>query len=94
MQNKLFVRNLSFKTTEDELERLFAEHGEVKSARIATDRDTGRPRGFAFVEMKSETEAQAAITALDSQEFGGRPLYVAFSEERERRPSSAYGNRN
>lgn len=94
MQNKLFIRNLSFNTTEDELQALFAVHGEVKSARIATDRDTGRPRGFAFVEMNTQAQAEEAIGALDSKEFGGRLLYVAFSEPRESRPSTAYGGRN
>lgn len=87
MQNKLFVRNLSFKTTEDQLEGLFAQFGEVKSTKIPTDRETGNPRGFAFVEMSSATDAQAAITALDSSEFAGRQIHVAFSEDRERRPS-------
>lgn len=94
MQNKLFVRNLSFNTTEDQLFTLFAEHGNVKSAKIPTDRDTGRPRGFAFVEMDSQGEAEAAIRALDSREFGGRQLFVVFAEAREGRPATAYGSRN
>ncbi len=94
MQSKLFVRNLSFKTTEDELHELFGTHGEVKSAKIITDRETGRPRGFAFVEMTSQQDAESAIRALDIREFGGRQLYVAFSEPREGKPSRAYGGRN
>jgi RNA recognition motif-containing protein len=94
MQTKLFVRNLSFNTTEDELQDLFAAHGEVKSARIATDRDTGKARGFAFVEMNSQGEAEAAISALDSREFGGRQLFVVFSEPKESRASTSYGYRN
>ena len=94
MQNKLFVRNLSFNTTDEDLNSLFSEVGAVVSARIATDRDTGRARGFAFVEMGSQQDAEAAITALDSREFGGRTIHVAFSEAKERRPNTAYGSRN
>ncbi len=94
MQNKLFVRNLSFNTTDAELQGLFAEHGSVVSAKIATDRDSGRARGFAFVEMTTQEEAEVAIRALDSREFNGRTMYVAFSEPRERRPNTAYGNRS
>lgn len=94
MQSKLFVRNLSFKTTEEELHELFAGCGEVKSAKIITDRETGRPRGFAFVEMTSQEAAEAAIRALDAREFGGRELHVAFSEPRENKGSRAYGDRN
>ena len=94
MHNKLFVRNLSFDTTEAQLQELFARHGEVKSTRIATDRDTGRPRGFAFVEMNSHDDAEAAISALDKCEFGGRQLYVVFSEVKEPRANTAYGGRN
>jgi RNA recognition motif-containing protein len=92
MQNsKLFVRNLSFRTTDGELSDLFSQHGEVVSARIAKDRDTGRPRGFAFIEMNTPASAEEAIRALDNTEFGGRTMSVAMSEPRERRPVMAYG---
>ena len=92
MQNKLFIRNLSFTTTDTELSDLFATHGKVLSAKIACDRETGKPRGFAFVEMGSEDSAQDAIRALDSKEFNGREIHVAMSIPRERRPEMAYGN--
>lgn len=89
--NKLFVRNLSFRLTEGELSDLFAKHGDVVSAKIAMDRDSGRPRGFAFVEMGSESSAEDAIRSLDNTEFGGRTIYVQKSEARERRSSVGYG---
>ena len=73
---KLYVGNLSFDASEDELRQLFARHGTVESAKLATDRDTGRARGFGFVEMASDSEAQAAIDALNGAEVGGRALIV------------------
>lgn len=82
MQNKLFVRNLPFHSTESELSGLFSEFGEVVSARIANDRETGRSRGYAFVEMASQQAAEAAIRGLDSSDFNGRQIYVAVSEPR------------
>jgi cold-inducible RNA-binding protein len=91
MQNKLFVRNLPFTTRDDELADLFGTYGEVVSAKIATDRDTGRARGFAFVEMKTQESAEDAIRALDSREYNGRVIHVAVSEPRERRPNTAFG---
>ncbi len=95
MQNKLFVRNLSFNSTESELSGLFAEFGEVLSAKIANDRDTGRSRGFGFVEMSSQKSAEDAITALEGAEFNGRVIHVAMSEPRGgSKPATAYGNRN
>ncbi len=80
MAQKLYVGNLPFSATEDELRALFAEHGEVHSVQIISDRDTGRPRGFAFVEMEDGT---AAIQALDGQDYGGRSLRVNLARERE-----------
>ena len=77
MAQKLYVGNLSFNTTENELRELFGQHGAVQSAQIVTDRDTGQPRGFAFVEMDN---ADAAITALDNQPFGGRNLKVNIAK--------------
>lgn len=73
---KLYVGNLSFDATEDELRRLFEPHGNVESAKLATDRDTGRARGFGFVEMTSDSEADSAIAALNGSEVGGRALIV------------------
>lgn len=92
MQNsKLFVRNLSFRTTDSELNELFSQYGEVVSARVATDRDTGRSRGFAFIEMSTPASAAEAIRELDNKEFGGRSMAVAPSEPRDRKPVMAYG---
>ena len=90
--NKLFVRNLAYNTTDGELNGNFAGHGEVVSARMATDRDTGRSRGFGFVQMNTQEEAQNAIRTLDNSQHNGRTLYVAISEPRDRKPSTAYGN--
>ena len=85
---KIFVGNFSFNTTEAELRSLFEPHGAVDTATVVTDRDTGRSRGFAFVEMGNNAEAEAAITALNGTEFGGRPLTV-----NEARPKSERGDR-
>ncbi|HEY9791495.1 MAG TPA: RNA-binding protein [Candidatus Obscuribacterales bacterium] len=93
MQNKLFVRNLSFNCADQELNELFTQFGEVTSAKIATDRDTGRGRGFGFVEMATQQQAEAAIRGLEGREFGGRTLHVAVSEPREKR-SNGYGGGN
>src|SRR3984957_20120428 len=76
MGKKLYVGNLGYGVTDGELSKLFESHGTVESAQIIVDRDTGRSKGFGFVEMKTDQEAQAAITALNGQEFGGRPLTV------------------
>jgi RNA recognition motif-containing protein len=76
MGKKLYVGNLGYGVTDSELSKLFEAHGSVESAQIIVDRDTGRSKGFGFVEMKTEQEAQTAITALNGQEFGGRPLTV------------------
>ena len=76
MASKLYVGNLNYQTQEPELRDLFAQYGEVVSWNIITDRDTGRSRGFGFVEMASEEEARAAENALNGQEFDGRQLKV------------------
>ncbi len=81
MYKRIYVGNLPWATTEAELEQLFAEHGSVRSVRVITDRETGRSRGFAFVEM-AENEAETAIKALDGTELGGRPLRVNEARER------------
>lgn len=73
---KMYVGNLSFRTTEDELRELFSQHGEVSSASLVMDRETGRPRGFGFVEMPDPEQAKAAIEALNGQPFMGRDLTV------------------
>jgi RNA recognition motif-containing protein len=81
-KNKLYVGNMSYATSEDELRELFAAYGQVASVNIVLDRDTGRPRGFGFVEMGTPEEADAAIQALNEREFGGRKLTVNFARER------------
>ena len=73
----IFVGNLSFSTTDDSLRELFEQHGEVTSAKVITSRDTGRSRGFGFVEMANDAEGRAAVEALDSTDFEGRPLRVS-----------------
>ncbi len=86
MNSKLYIGNLSFNVKEEELSALFADFGEVKSARIITDRESGRSRGFAFVEMGEPDQAQAALDALNGQDFSGRALRVSEAKEREERP--------
>ena len=88
---KIYVGNMSFDTTETALRELFVAHGEVASVSVITDRYTGRPRGFAFVEMNSDTEAAAAIAALNGQNVDGRELKV--NEARPRAPREGGGNR-
>jgi RNA recognition motif-containing protein len=80
---KLYVGNLSFETSNNDLEEMFGEIGTVESARIIEDRETGRSRGFAFVEMSSNEEAQAAITALNGKDMDGRSLTVNEAKPRE-----------
>lgn len=91
MSTKLFVGNLSFDTTQADLHDAFSQFGEVQSATVVTDRDTGRPRGFAFVEMSSPEEAQAAIDGMDQQELGGRNLNVNIAKPREDRGGGGGG---
>jgi RNA recognition motif-containing protein len=82
----IYVGNLPWSTTEDELRGLFESHGRVDAARIITDRETGRSRGFGFVEMPDDGEAQAAIEALNNYELDGRRLTVNESRPRSERP--------
>lgn len=84
MSKKIYVGNLSFSATEDEVRELFAQYGEMESIAMINDRDTGRFRGFCFVEMEAG-EADAAIAALDGLEFGGRSLRVNEARPREER---------
>lgn len=92
MGSKIYVGGLPYSATEQELSDLFAAHGAVASARIITDKFTGQSRGFGFVEMSSEPEAQAAITALNGSEMGGRTLTV--NEARPQEPRSGGGGRS
>ena len=86
MGRKLYVGNLSFSVDSAGLERLFSEYGKVESASVVTDRESGRSRGFGFVEMSSNEEAEAAINALNGQEHNGRALTVNEAKPREDRP--------
>jgi RNA recognition motif-containing protein len=86
MGTKLYVGNLPYSTTNQELNDMFSPHGTVKSADVIMDRETGRSKGFGFVEMGSEEEAKAAITALNGQQVNGRPLTVNEAKPREERP--------
>jgi cold-inducible RNA-binding protein len=80
---KLYVGNLSFNTSEQALRDLFSQHGEVSSASLVMDRDTGRPRGFGFVEFSNDEQARAAIAALNGKNFDGRDLTVNEARPRE-----------
>ncbi|MGB7415750.1 MAG: RNA-binding protein [Thermosynechococcaceae cyanobacterium] len=81
----IYVGNLSYDAAEADLNTVFAEYGTVKSVKVPTDRETGRPRGFAFVEMSSDAEEEAAIEALDGAEWMGRDLKVNKAKPRENR---------
>jgi RNA recognition motif-containing protein len=86
MGSKLYVGNLSYNVTSSDLEQMFTPHGAVTSAEVISDRDTGRSKGFGFVQMGSDNEAQAAITAMNGQQFDGRSLTVNEAKPRENRP--------
>jgi RNA recognition motif-containing protein len=87
MSNKLFVGNLSFNTTENDLQDAFAAHGTVTETNLMMDRETNRPRGFGFVTMSSAEEAQKAIEALNGKDLDGRALTVNVAKPREERPA-------
>jgi RNA recognition motif-containing protein len=90
IMTKLFVGSLPFETSEEELHGLFTPHGAVASARLISDRETGRSRGFGFVEMNNDNEAQAAITALNGSSVGGRSIAVNVAKPME--PRNGGGN--
>jgi RNA recognition motif-containing protein len=91
MGKKLYVGNLSYEVDSSALEQMFTPHGTVESAQIITDRDTGRSKGFGFVEMSSDGEAQAAISAMNGQEHGGRALTVNEAKPKENRTGGGGG---
>lgn len=91
MAKKLYVGNLSYQVDSSELEQLFGQHGQVDSAQVIMDRDTGRSKGFGFVEMSNDDEAEAAIAALNGQEHGGRALTVNEARPREERGGGGGG---
>lgn len=84
MGNKLYVGNLPFSTTEEELQTLFEEHGEVAATNVIADRETGKSRGFGFVEFQNEGDAAEAQQALDGFDLGGRSLRVNEAQDRQR----------
>ena len=83
MSKKIYVGNLPFSSTQEELESLFGRHGTVASVNVITDRETGRPRGFAFVEMETASDADDAIRALDGSNLGGRDIRVNEAQDRQ-----------
>ena len=83
---KLYVGNISFTITEADLQHIFEQFGSVTEIKVVTDRETGQPRGFAFVTMSNDQEGRAAIKSLDGKEFGGRPLKVSEARPKEDRP--------
>lgn len=89
----MYISNLSFHTTDEDLRKLFAQYGAVSSAKVITDRDTGRSRGFGFVEMESSKEASEAMKNLDNKEIEGRPISVAVARERESKENGNSGSR-
>ena len=91
MGKKLYVGNLPFSVTETELRELFGRHGSVDSVNVITDRETGRPRGFAFVEMSEPSAATDAIKALDGTQLGGRALKVNEAQDKQRSDSGSGG---
>ena len=93
---RIYVGNFSYEMTEQELREAFEAHGQVQEVNMITDRETGRPKGFGFVEMPTSAEAQAAISALNGKEFGGRTITVNEARPRQERSSGGgggYGNR-
>lgn len=88
---KIYVGNISFDTTESDLAAAFGQHGEVSDAAVITDRDTGRSRGFAFVEMRNDDAARAAITAMNGAELQGRTIAVSEAKPRESRGGGGGG---
>ena len=93
METKLYVGNLDYSATEDDLRRLFTQAGEVQSVRVIKDRDTGRSKGFAFVEMSTQAEAEKAISLLNGFSFHNRTLTVNLARPREDRARNRGGGR-
>lgn len=88
----IYVGNMSYSMSEDDLREAFAAYGAVTSARLVMDRESGRPKGFGFVEMSNDNEANAAIEALNGKEIGGRELKVNEARPREERPRRSFGS--
>lgn len=90
MSMKLYVGGLAYSVTDEELEKLFAEHGAVTSAKVIKDRDSGQSKGFGFVEMNEEKDGQAAMTALNGKDFNGRSIVVNEARPQEERRPGGY----
>lgn len=90
----IYVSNLNFSTTSESLQNLFAAYGEVASAKIITDRETGRSRGFGFIEMPDDTEGQKAISRLNETDFDGKAINVAIAHPKTERSNGGYNDRN
>lgn len=84
-KNRIFVSNFRFDTTKEELTEFFAQYGDVEEVQIMTDKDTGKSRGFGFVDLGNQTQAESAILQCDQREYRGRVLNVALAREREKR---------
>lgn len=91
MNNKLFVGNLPYTATEEELKEAFAQAGTVLSVKIITDRETGRSKGFGFVEMSTEAEAGTALEKLNNADYAGRPISVSIARPQEPRSGGGFG---
>jgi RNA recognition motif-containing protein len=87
----MYVSNLSFHTTDEDLRKLFSQYGTVSSAKVITDRETGRSRGFGFVEMESDKEANEAMKNLNNTEIEGRAMAVSVAREKENKRSNKFG---
>jgi RNA recognition motif-containing protein len=90
MQSKLYVGNLSYSTGESDLQTLFSQAGSVKSVALITDRDTGRSKGFAFIEMETQAEAEKAISMFNGKQLGDRALTVNMAKPREERTGAGF----
>ncbi len=88
----IYVGNLNFKTTEEEVKQLFEQYGSVTTVKLITDRDTGRPRGFGFVEMEDDEAAEKAVESLNGLEFSGRNLKVNVAKEKREQRDGGGGN--
>lgn len=91
MSTKLFVGSLAYAVNDDQLQEFFSSAGKVESAKVITDRDSGRSKGFGFVEMSSEDEAKKAISELNGKELEGRPITVTEARPKEDRPQRSFG---
>ena len=92
MGRRLYVGNLSYSVTEQSLQTTFSEHGTVEGVKLITDRDSGRSKGFGFIEMRTDAEASAAISALNGTDLDGRPLKVNEAKPQQRRPDRDGGH--